>query len=52
MFTNLQAALFYRIFMEEYFCTLLEISLSLIAKYPVENKPPSVQVMTWRGTDD
>ena len=40
------------IFMNESDKILILISLKLISRSPIDNKPALVQVMAWRGTGD
>ena len=40
------------IFLNEYVCILLKISLKFVAKGPINNIPSLVQVMAWRRSGD
>ena len=39
-------------FMNENFCILIQVSLKLVLKGPIDNKPALVQVMAWCRTGD
>ena len=40
------------IFLNEKFCILTKISLKIIPKGPIDNKPTLVEIMAWRRIDD
>ena len=44
--------IFKRIFFNEKFCILIEISLKFVPKGPIDNNSALVQIMAWRWIGD
>ena len=44
--------IFKRIFFNENFCILIEISLKFVPKGPIDNNSALVQIMAWRRIGD